>query len=127
MVDVCGDMGNAILGELMSHYAKTKGIEGYIIVGPVRDLYGISEIEYQVFAKGVFHVVYINKDQVKLIQSSQPSTPAKKEGKVKWPDKSIILIVFHFTGGGSDIEARRLVAHLMQSISNWYVNGGHIW
>jgi regulator of RNase E activity RraA len=52
VVDACGDMGNAILGELMCHYAKTKGIVGYIIDGPVRDLHGISEMEYPVFAKG---------------------------------------------------------------------------
>ncbi|MGG0251694.1 RraA family protein [Peribacillus frigoritolerans] len=52
VVDACGDMGNAILGELMCHYAKTKGIVGYIIDGPVRDLYGISEMGYPVFAKG---------------------------------------------------------------------------
>lgn len=52
VVDACGDMGNAILGELMCHYAKTKGIAGYVIDGPVRDLHGISEMGYPVFAKG---------------------------------------------------------------------------
>ncbi|MEH6854810.1 methyltransferase [Priestia megaterium] len=52
VVDACGDMGNAILGELMCHYAKTKGIVGYIIDGPVRDLHGISEMGYPVFSKG---------------------------------------------------------------------------
>lgn len=52
VIDACGDMGNAILGELMCHYAKTKGIAGYIIDGPVRDLYGIAEMGFPVFAKG---------------------------------------------------------------------------
>lgn len=52
VVDACGDMGNAILGEIMCHYAKTKGIAGYIVDGPVRDLHGIAEMEFPVFAKG---------------------------------------------------------------------------
>ncbi|MCM3088621.1 RraA family protein [Bhargavaea ginsengi] len=52
VIDACGDMGNAILGELMCHYAKTKGIAGYIVDGPVRDLHGIAEMGFPVFAKG---------------------------------------------------------------------------
>ncbi|WP_366249548.1 RraA family protein [Terribacillus aidingensis] len=52
VVDACGDMGNAILGELMCHYAKTKNIAGFIVDGPVRDLYSIAEMGFPVFAKG---------------------------------------------------------------------------
>ncbi|MCY8235511.1 RraA family protein [Priestia endophytica] len=52
VVDACGDMGNAILGELMCHYAKTKGIVGYIVDGPIRDLYSIVEMNFPVFSKG---------------------------------------------------------------------------
>lgn len=52
VIDACGDMGNAILGELMCHYAKTKGIAGYIVDGSVRDLHGIAEMGFPVFAKG---------------------------------------------------------------------------
>ncbi|WP_261131615.1 RraA family protein [Bacillus sp. Marseille-Q3570] len=52
VIDACGDMGNAILGEIMCHYAKIKGIAGYIVDGPVRDLTGIAEMGFPVFAKG---------------------------------------------------------------------------
>jgi regulator of RNase E activity RraA len=52
VVEALGDMGHAILGEIMCHYAKTRGIVGYIVDGPVRDLYGIAEMGYPVFAKG---------------------------------------------------------------------------
>lgn len=52
VIDACGDMGNAILGELMCHYAKMRGITGYIVDGPVRDLKAISDMNYPVFAKG---------------------------------------------------------------------------
>ncbi|MET3506475.1 RraA family protein [Halalkalibacter oceani] len=52
VVDACGDMGHAIIGEIMCHYAKVKGIVGYIIDGPVRDLYGIAKMGFPVFAKG---------------------------------------------------------------------------
>jgi regulator of RNase E activity RraA len=52
VIDACGDMGNAILGELMCHYAKVKGIGGFIVDGPVRDLYAIAEMGFPVYAKG---------------------------------------------------------------------------
>lgn len=52
VIDACGDMGNALLGEIMCHYARVKGIAGYIVDGPVRDLYGIAEMGFPVFAKG---------------------------------------------------------------------------
>ncbi|MBG9448512.1 RraA family protein [Cytobacillus firmus] len=52
VIDACGDMGNAILGELMCHYAKVKGIKGYIVDGPVRDLTGIAQMGFPVFSKG---------------------------------------------------------------------------
>ncbi|MCM3762291.1 RraA family protein [Alkalihalobacillus oceani] len=52
VIDACGDMGNAILGELMCHYAKVKEIGGFIVDGPIRDLRAIAELGYPVFAKG---------------------------------------------------------------------------
>ncbi|NEU32123.1 RraA family protein [bacterium LRH843] len=53
VIDSCGDMGNAILGELMCHYAKVKNIGGFIVDGPIRDKEAISDLEFPVFAKGV--------------------------------------------------------------------------
>ncbi|MBM7691693.1 regulator of RNase E activity RraA [Peribacillus deserti] len=52
VIDAFGDMGNAILGEIMCHYAKTKGIAGYVVDGPVRDLDGIAKMGFPVFSKG---------------------------------------------------------------------------
>lgn len=52
VIDACGDMGNAILGELMCLYAKVKGLGGFIVDGPVRDLYAIAEMGFPVFARG---------------------------------------------------------------------------
>ncbi|WHY70542.1 RraA family protein [Fictibacillus enclensis] len=52
VIDACGDMGNAILGELMCHYAKVKQIAGYIVDGPIRDLQAIAEMGFPVFARG---------------------------------------------------------------------------
>lgn len=52
VIDACGDMGNAILGELMCHYAKVKGLGGFIVDGPVRDLYAIAEMGFPVFSRG---------------------------------------------------------------------------
>ncbi|MGF9711432.1 RraA family protein [Paenibacillus naphthalenovorans] len=52
IIDASGDMGHAILGELMCHYAKVKGLGGFIVDGPVRDLYAIAEMGFPVFARG---------------------------------------------------------------------------
>ncbi|MGG1598280.1 RraA family protein [Paenibacillus naphthalenovorans] len=52
VIDASGDMGHAILGELMCHYAKVKGLGGFIVDGPVRDLYAIAEMGFPVFARG---------------------------------------------------------------------------
>ncbi len=52
VIDASGDMGHAILGELMCHYAKGKGLGGFIVDGPVRDLYAIAEMGFPVFARG---------------------------------------------------------------------------
>jgi regulator of RNase E activity RraA len=56
VIDARGDLTNAILGELMTWYAKYKGLAGLVIDGAVRDFHGISENNIvPVFAKGLSH------------------------------------------------------------------------
>jgi regulator of RNase E activity RraA len=52
VVDASGDTEHAIIGEIMSFYAKTKGIGGFVIDGAIRDRIGIAKLGLPVFAKG---------------------------------------------------------------------------
>jgi regulator of RNase E activity RraA len=53
VVEAGGDMSHAILGELMCLYAKSRGIKGFVVDGPVRDGVAIKQMGYPVFAKGL--------------------------------------------------------------------------
>jgi len=53
VVDAGGFPDMAILGELLCMVCKTKGIEGIVLDGGVRDIEGIREIGFAVFAKGI--------------------------------------------------------------------------
>jgi regulator of RNase E activity RraA len=53
VVDAGAASINAIIGELVCHKAKHRGITAFVIDGLVRDVPGIKEVNYPVFARGV--------------------------------------------------------------------------
>lgn len=55
VIDAGGEVVNAILGELMCHYAASRGIAGLVVDGAVRDKAAISDGPIPVFARGVSH------------------------------------------------------------------------
>lgn len=55
VVDAGGDLTNAIIGEIMSTYAKARGIAGIVINGAIRDADAIRAGTFPVFAAGVTH------------------------------------------------------------------------
>lgn len=48
-----GSMSRSLCGEIMSSYAKSRGLAGIIIDGCVRDSYALSQMDFPVYAKGV--------------------------------------------------------------------------
>lgn len=48
-----GSMSRSLCGEIMSSYAKSRGLAGIIIDGCVRDSYVLSQMDFPVYAKGV--------------------------------------------------------------------------
>ena len=48
-----GSLSRALCGEIMSNYAKSRGIAGIIIDGCVRDSYTLSQMDFPVYAKGI--------------------------------------------------------------------------
>lgn len=55
VVDGGGDLTNALIGEIMSTYAKARGIAGMVINGAIRDADAIRAGTFPVFAAGVTH------------------------------------------------------------------------
>jgi len=52
VVDARASTMNAVLGDLIATKAKHRGIAGFVIDGLVRDLPGIQELDFPVFARG---------------------------------------------------------------------------
>jgi RraA family protein len=55
VVDGGGDLTNALIGELMTTYAQTRGVAGFVINGAIRDLDVIANGDFPVYAAGVTH------------------------------------------------------------------------
>ncbi len=48
-----GSMSRSLCGEIMSNYAKSRGLAGIIIDGCVRDSAALREMDFPVYAKGI--------------------------------------------------------------------------
>ena len=55
VVDAGGDLTNAIIGEIMTTYAQTRGLAGIVINGAIRDCGAIRQGDFPVYAAGVTH------------------------------------------------------------------------
>ncbi|NMK46839.1 RraA family protein [Achromobacter sp. Bel] len=55
VVDAGGDLTNAIIGEIMTTYAQTRGLAGIVINGAIRDSGTIRRGAFPVYAAGVTH------------------------------------------------------------------------
>ena len=55
VVDACGDLTNALFGEIMMATAVKRGVAGVVLNGAVRDSEEISESEFPIYAAGVTH------------------------------------------------------------------------
>ncbi|WMD20279.1 RraA family protein [Achromobacter seleniivolatilans] len=55
VVDAGGDLTNAIIGEIMTTYAQTRGLAGIVINGAIRDCATIRRSAFPVYAAGVTH------------------------------------------------------------------------
>lgn len=53
VVDGQGDLTKAILGEVMTRYALSRGIAGFVIDGSIRDSGAIKDLSIPVYARGV--------------------------------------------------------------------------
>ena len=55
VVDAGGDLTAAIIGELMSTHAMTRGVAGFVIDGAIRDSAALRAGRFPVYAAGVTH------------------------------------------------------------------------
>ena len=47
-----GDRSQSLMGEVMATYAKQRGMEGIVLDGPVRDIEGLSRMDFPIYAAG---------------------------------------------------------------------------
>jgi RraA family protein len=55
VVDAGGDLTNAIVGEIMTTLAQSRGVAGMVIDGAVRDFDALAASDFPVYAGGVTH------------------------------------------------------------------------
>lgn len=55
VVDGGGDLTNALIGELMTTFAISRGIAGFVINGAIRDIDVIGSGDFPVYAAGITH------------------------------------------------------------------------
>ncbi|MFZ4211229.1 RraA family protein, partial [Pantoea endophytica] len=47
-----GDRSQSLMGEVMATYARQRGMEGIVLDGPVRDIEGLSRMDFPIYAAG---------------------------------------------------------------------------
>jgi RraA family protein len=55
VVDGGGDLNNALVGELMMLHAQSRGIQGFVIDGAVRDIAAFADSDFACYARGNVH------------------------------------------------------------------------
>jgi regulator of RNase E activity RraA len=55
VVDAGGALENALIGELMTGWARKRGIAGFVIDGAIRDSETLAEWDFPVYAAGITH------------------------------------------------------------------------
>jgi RraA family protein len=55
IVDGGGDIGQALVGELMMLYARTRGVTGFVIDGAIRDVAAFTGSDFPCYARGETH------------------------------------------------------------------------
>ena len=55
VVDGGGDLTNALIGEIMVAYARSRGIAGFVMFGAIRDVEAIGAGDFPVYPAGVTH------------------------------------------------------------------------
>jgi len=55
VVDGGGDISQALVGELMMMYARTRGVTGFVIDGAIRDVAAFAASDFPCYARGETH------------------------------------------------------------------------
>ena len=105
VVDAGGSTMNAVLGDLVSMKAKHRGIAGFVVDGLVRDLPGIRELNFPVFARGVTSIGPLHRGPGEI------NFPICCGGVVVNPGDLVIADV-----AGIVVVPREIIAELLQRL-----------
>jgi regulator of RNase E activity RraA len=107
VVDAGGSTLNAVLGDLVSMKAKHRGIAGFVVDGLVRDLPGIRELNFPVFARGVTSIGPLHRGPGEI------NFPICSGGVVVNPGDLVIADT-----AGIVIVPREIIAELLQRLQS---------
>jgi RraA family protein len=55
VIDGAGELTQALMGEIMTSFAESLGLQGLVIDGAIRDVSALSQRNFPVYARGVTH------------------------------------------------------------------------
>ena len=55
VVDGAGDLGQALVGEIMMNRARAMAVAGFVVDGAIRDVAAFAQADFPCFARGVTH------------------------------------------------------------------------
>lgn len=93
VIDARGSKCNAVLGDLICTKAKHRGIAGFIVDGLVRDLPGIMELDFPVFARGITPVGPLHRGPGEINYPISCGGIVTNPGDIAVADASGIVII----------------------------------
>jgi regulator of RNase E activity RraA len=110
VIDARGELVNAILGELMTEYAASRGIAGLVIDGAVRDQNSLSAGELPVFARGFSHLGPYKSGPGEIHGPVSIGGVAVNDGDVILGDADGLAVIPRARAGSAVEAAERVVA-----------------
>ncbi len=105
VIDANGSDQYAVLGDLISTKAKHRGIAGFVVDGFIRDLPGIQELDYPVFARGTTPIGPLHRGPGEI------NFPICCGGRVVNPGDVLVA-----DGSGMVVVPRNIIAELVERL-----------
>ena len=93
VVDAEGDTTRAIAGDFVLRMAKTLGIKGVVVDGVIRDITGIQELDFPIFAKGTTANAGLKSDEGILSVPISCGGVAVSNGDIIVGDKDGVVVI----------------------------------
>lgn len=93
VIDAGGSSMNAVLGDIISTKARHRGIAGFVVDGFIRDLPGIVELQFPVFARGTTPVGPLHRGPGEINYSIQCGGIVVNPGDIITGDMNGVVVI----------------------------------